>query len=52
VGIELTKDFDRRRDDPGPSRLVTGADAGAVVAMKILVEQQMVAPVRVSLVSG
>ena len=33
----------------GPAGLVAGADAGAIVAMEILVKQDVVAPVRVVL---
>src|SRR5262245_57058688 len=36
-------------DDPGPSRLMTGTDAGAVVAVEVLVEEQEIAPVRILL---
>ena len=38
-GVEMPKDFDHRRDQPGPAGLVTGADAGSVIAVEILVEQ-------------
>ena len=37
------------RDDPRPAGLVTGAEAGAVVAVEVLVEQDVVTPVRVVL---
>ena len=33
-------------DDPGPSGLVARAEAGSVVAVEVLVEQEVVAPVR------
>ena len=36
-------------DDAGPAGLVAGAEAGAVVAVEVLVEQQAVAPVRIVL---
>src|SRR5438309_7110946 len=36
-------------DEPRPARLVAGADAGALVAVKILVEEEKVAPVRIDL---
>src|SRR5215472_1177850 len=49
VGIEMPKDFDQRRHQPGPAGLVTGADAGAVVAMEIFVEQQVIPPVGIAL---
>ena len=39
LGIEVPKDFDQRRHHPGLPGLMTGADAGTIVAMKILVEQ-------------
>src|SRR5437867_5780653 len=36
-------------DEAGPARLVARADAGAVVAVEVLIEQNQVAPVRVAL---
>ena len=36
-------------DHPRPSRLMVGPEPGAVVAVEVLVEQEMVAPVRVLL---
>src|SRR5215469_4363539 len=48
-GIQASKNFDQRRHQPGPSGLVTGADAGAIVAVEIFVEQKIVPPVRVAL---
>src|SRR5215218_3573113 len=36
-------------DDGGPAGLMTGADARAVVAVEVLVKEDVVAPVRVSL---
>jgi len=39
LGIEVPEDFNQGSHEPGPSGLMTGADAGAVVAMKVLVEQ-------------
>ena len=38
VRIYPPVDFDQFRYDPGPSSLVTGANARTVVAMKILIE--------------
>src|SRR5262245_6638288 len=49
LGIELAEDLDHGCDDPGPAGLMTGADTGAVVAVKVFVEQQVVAPARVCL---
>src|SRR5262249_27863455 len=40
---------DEISDEARPSRLMTGAAAGAVLAVKVLVKQQMVAPVRIAL---
>src|SRR5690348_8886423 len=37
------------RDDSGPARLVTRPEPGAVVAVEVLVEEQVIAPVRVVL---
>ena len=39
LGIELAKNVDETGDDPGPSRLMAGADSGAVVAMEVFIEQ-------------
>ena len=39
LGIEVPENFDQRRHYPGPPGLMTGADASAVVAVKIFVEQ-------------
>src|SRR5262245_59114431 len=36
-------------DAPRPSGLVTGAEAGAVIAVEVLVEQEIVSPVRILL---
>src|SRR5437773_4172519 len=36
-------------DETGPPRLMTGAEAGAVVAVEVFVEKQQIAPVRVAL---
>ena len=47
--IELAKDLDKQGDNTRPTRLVAGPDACAVVAMKIFVEQQIVAPKRIAL---
>src|SRR5271169_7097448 len=49
VGIETSEDFDQRRHQPGPSGLMTGADTGAVVAMEIFVEQQVIPPIGIVL---
>src|SRR6478609_2008426 len=49
AGLDVAKELDQGRRQPGPSGLVTGADAGAVVAVEVLVEEDQVAPVRVGL---
>src|SRR5262249_31107617 len=36
-------------NDPGPARLVTGAEPGAIVAVEVLIEQDKVAPMWVLL---
>src|SRR5262245_27561386 len=50
---DLQREARKQMHDPGngtgPTRLVAGAEAGAVVAVKVLVEQEVVAPVRVLL---
>src|SRR5262245_21679731 len=40
---------DQRRHQTGPAGLVAGAEAGAVVAVEVLVKEDQVAPVRVAL---
>src|SRR3954465_5299259 len=48
-GIERVEQLDLLGDDAGPAGLVAGADPGAVVAVEVFVEQQVVAEVRVFL---
>jgi hypothetical protein len=38
LGVEVPEDFEQRRHQPGPSGLMTGANASAVVAMEVFVE--------------
>ena len=47
--INLPEDFDQVGDHPGPACLMAGADPRAVVTVEILVEQQIVPPVRIML---
>ena len=47
--IELAKNFDQQGDDAGPTRLVASAEASTVVAVEVFVEQQMIAPMRITL---
>ena len=42
----LLQEFGHQR---GPTRLVTGADAGTVIAVKIFVEQDQITPMRIVL---
>ncbi len=44
-----TEQLDHPADAAGPSRLMAGAEARAVIAMEILVEEQAIPPVRVAL---
>src|SRR6202142_1110391 len=41
--------LDELRDQTGPPGLMAGAEPGAVVAVKVLIEQDVVAPVRILL---
>jgi hypothetical protein len=41
--------LDELGDQPGPAGLVAGADAGPIVSMEILIERDVVAPVRSAL---
>ena len=47
--IDLAENFNECGDDPGPPRLMAGADAGAVVTMEVFLEQQIVPPVGIAL---
>src|SRR5580693_2678558 len=47
--LQVSKELNKLRHRACPSRLVTCADAGAVVSMEVLVEQKAVAPVRIVL---
>src|SRR4029077_19048361 len=49
LGIELAKNVDQAGDDPGPTRLMAGTHPGAVVTMEVLIEQQIVLPIRIAL---
>src|SRR5580765_5515583 len=49
TGIEHRERFDRPGHQSRPARLMAGADAGAVVAVEILVEKNQITPVRIVL---
>ena len=49
LGRHAPEGIQKTRDEPGPARLVTGPEAGADVAVEVLVEEDQVAPVRVVL---
>ena len=49
LGVHLPKDVEEARDDPGPSGLVTGADASTAVAVEIFAKQQMITPIGIAL---
>src|SRR4051795_7325387 len=42
--VEVPQALDDLGDEPGPAGLVAGAEAGAVVAVEVLVEHQQVLP--------
>jgi len=48
-GLYPLADLHHPRDEPGPSGLMTRADTGAVVSMKVLIEKYVIAPVRIVL---
>src|SRR5215831_982565 len=48
-GVEEAEELDQRGDETRPARLMAGAQAGAVVAEEVLVEQDQVAPVGIGL---
>ena len=49
VGIGPAAPQDQVGDDPRPAGLVRGAEAGAVVAVEVLVEEDVVLPLRIGL---
>lgn len=48
-GSHMAKHLNHASNEPRPSRLMTGAQASTVVAVKVLVEQDGVLPVRIGL---
>lgn len=48
LGIKVTK-FDQLRNETGPSGLMAGSQARAVISVEILVEQNVILPVRIAL---
>src|SRR5262245_44020124 len=49
LGVQQAIELDDFGHDAGPAGLVAGAEPGAVVAVEILIEQNVIAPVRVGL---
>src|SRR5262245_41884352 len=49
IRILFTALFEQLGDQAGPARLMIGANAGAVVAVKIFVKKNQVPPVRIAL---
>src|SRR6516225_1800842 len=47
--VQSCEQVEQRRDKPCPSRLMAGAKPGAILAMKVLVEQDVIPPLRVFL---
>src|SRR5262245_7828918 len=47
--IQIGKDFEHLGDESGPAGLVAGSESGAVITVKVFVEQNVVAPVGVGL---
>ena len=50
--IEATENIEQESNESGPPSLVTGAQPGAVVAMEVLVKEDMIAPMRIFLELG
>src|SRR5215831_6476226 len=49
LGVEEAKDLDACGHEPRPAGLVAGPQSGAVIAMKVLIEEEVVAPMGVGL---
>src|SRR5262245_59299280 len=49
VRVEAMHQLEQLRHQAGPASLVAGPQPGAIVAMEIFIEQDMIAPVRVGL---
>src|ERR1700733_12520286 len=49
IGIQHSKDLDQRGNKPSPSGLMARTDAGSIVSMEVLVEQQMILPMGILL---
>ena len=49
LGIQKPVELDGLGHQPGPAGLVAGAQPGAVVAVEVLVEEDVVAPVGIGL---
>ena len=47
--VETAEELDQFRDETGPAGLVAGPKAGAVVSVEVLVEQNVILPVRIGL---
>src|SRR4030095_7359439 len=51
-GVDPPEHVEEDRDGTGPPRLVTGAEPRSVVTVKILIEEDQIAPVRIVLELG
>src|SRR5436190_4208298 len=49
LGIQKAVELDEFRDEPRPAGLVAGAQPGAVVAMEVFVEEDVIAPMGIGL---
>src|SRR4029077_5852919 len=47
--VHSTEDLDHLRNQPGPAGLVTGAKTRSIVAVKVLIEQNVIVPMRIGL---
>src|SRR5271166_6599640 len=49
LGVERAENLDQLGDDAGPAGLMAGAKARSGVAVEVLVEENMISPVRIGL---
>ena len=52
LGVDTPEQVEQARDQPGPPRLVAGAEPRPVVTLEVFIEEDQIAPVRIVLELG